>query len=96
MVPVSPESGVVGCACSSWPSAGWITTSSPLTVPSSASVTETSQDRSSPKSKKEPFGGSPKSSSGRVLPTVIGTVVVPSLPAGSVTVSRALNTPVVA
>ncbi len=69
-----------------------MTCSSSISSPSgesSASVTDTSHVMSSPNSKNEPVGGSPKSTSGRVLPTVIGTVAVPTLPAGSVTVRRA-------
>ena len=53
------------------------------TVPSSGSVTATFHERLSPKSKNEPFGGSENCTVGRVLPTVIGTVVVPVLPSGS-------------
>jgi hypothetical protein len=39
---------------------------------------------------KPPFAGPLNRTCGRVLPTVIGSTVVPVLPAGSVTVSRAL------
>ena len=93
MVPVKPVSGVVGWACSSCPRAGWMMTSDAETAPSSGSVTATFHERLSPKSKNEPFGGSENCTVGRVLPTVIGTVVVPVWPSGSRTVRRALNTP---
>ena len=64
VVPVRPRSGWVGWACSSWPRAGWMITSSPLIGAVLGSVTATSHDRSSPKSKNEPFGGSVKSTLG--------------------------------
>ena len=89
-LPVRPCSGSAGWEWSSWPSAGWITTLASSICVSSTSVTDTFQLMVSPKSKNAPVGGSSKRTSGRVLPTVIGTVVVPVLPCGSVTVSRAL------
>ena len=88
-VPLVPRCSTVGWVCESWPSAGCMITSLALIVPSSGSVTDTDHGIVSPQSTKPPLTGPVISTAGLVLPTVTGMTVVPSLPAGSATVSRA-------
>src|SRR6478735_10048056 len=80
VLPVKPREATSGWAWSSWPSAGCTSTACGSTVSSSGSATSTFQLISSPKSKNAPSGGVASSTTGRVLPTVIGLAVTVEVP----------------
>ena len=80
---------VIGCPCSSCPRTKLTVTFAQSTVPSSGSVTVTWYGNASPKLNTAPFAGLSTVTVGAVLPTVMTTVALPKLPAGSRTVSFA-------
>src|SRR5918995_1938502 len=97
-VPEQPLSPRPGCTWALPPSS-WkmptltVTFWQSIGVPSSGSVTVTLYGISSPHSKKPPWTGTVRSTSGRVLPAVTTTVDVPDLPVVSVAVSRTVYVP---
>ncbi len=94
-VPEQPVAEVCGWPWLSCPTMKLTLTLEQSMVPSSGSVTVTSNGIASPKSWIAPSRGSLRATVGAVLPTVTRTEAVPDLPVESVTFSVAVYCPLV-